>query len=176
MSDRQPFGRRVAKAATRRLHTAVLKRRSARRAFGLLGLHVTGTGTPISMGASFPLGYAADAPIIVLVGVGVSEDVLRSSIRRLADVQVATSAFRVLVITDAATFEPARETGWALERILSEPEFDAAAGGGSWLGYVTDRVAAAVESYGASAVLPVPAHGLADASWASLLTLGSTPR
>ena len=174
MSATDPITRRTAKAAIRRVNNAVLKRRSARRAFGAFGLRVTGTGAPLPMGASFPSGHAPTAPIVVVVGVGLDEDVLRSSLRRLADIQLATSSFRVLVITDTMALDPVRETGWAVERILSESEFEAV-GAGPWISYVTGHVAGAVESYGAASVLPVPLHGLADTAWAALLTLASTP-
>jgi hypothetical protein len=171
----QPYLRRVASAASRRV-SAALRRRRPRQVFGALGVRLAPVGTRLPMGASFPSGHAPDAPMIVIVAVGLDEETVRSSLRLLADIQLATASFRPLVISDMSTLEPARELGWSSERILSGPEYALTTGRSDWSTYLGARVSDVVDSYGATAVLPVPASGFAAADRESLLTLAATPR
>lgn len=105
---------------------------------------------------------ARELPIVVIVAEGLGKGGAEQLAGQIEQIQLSTRSFRPLFVIDNADLAPFRQRGYVVERIMPPAELAAVNPGDDHVEYVRSRLAAISRSYGAAAVVPIPATGADD--------------
>lgn len=118
------------------------------------------------------VGLSADRrrglPVVLLPLLAECSDAAGRIINAVYSLQQASLEFRVVVITDMASFKELRPFGWAIAHLQPEAAWR---GEGFWLGYAEAECESVSAAFGCSLVVETSEAGISEKSWRNLLAV-----
>ncbi|WAP52887.1 hypothetical protein OL239_07020 [Arthrobacter sp. ATA002] len=106
-------------------------------------------------------------PVVLLPLFSECQDAAGAIVEAVYGLQQASLEFRIVVVTDSASFKQLRPFGWAISHMQPEATWS----GSSWFIYAQDELERVIAAFGCSYVIETSELGISTRSWQNLLSI-----
>ena len=142
----------------------------SRAATGLWGLGGPAASPPLNIdgGVGLSASRRSTLPIVLLPLLTECGAAAGRIVNAVYSLQQASLEFRIVVVTDMASFKELRSFGWAISHVQPEARWNSES---SWLGYAETEFDRVAEAFGCSCVVETSEAGISAKSWRNLLSM-----
>lgn len=122
----------------------------------------------IDGGVGLSAGRRSTLPVVLLPLLAECGEATGKIVNAVFSLQQASPAFRIVVLTDMASFKELRPLGWAISHLQAEATWTDES---SWLDYAEAESERVAEAFGCSWAVETSEAGISERSWQDLLAM-----